>query len=78
MRQKVIDKQNKRIALRNRVNEALKSKGMCLTTFHYGQYYHVWVCTYKQTYEPGNYPVLEFHSDTELETWFNEWLERHR
>ena len=78
MRQKVIDKQNKRIALRNRVNEALTSEGMCLTTFHYGQYYHVWACECKQTYEPGNYPILEFHSDTELETWFNEWLERHR
>ena len=81
MRQEVIDKQNKRIAFHNRVKETLKAKGMCLVSYFDGRnlVHCIYECTTEQLNElPHKYPVKSLSGDTELATWFNEWLERHR
>ena len=80
-KRKRIDKQNKRIALHNRVKDALKAKGMCIISYFDGR--NLVHCIYEYTTEqlnelPRKHPVKSLSGDTELATWFNEWLERHR
>ena len=79
-KRKRIDKQNKRIALHNRVKDALKAKGMCIISYFDGHslVHCIYECAEEHTRDPHQFPMKSLSGDTELETWFNEWLERHR